>query len=229
MEGVHDYYEDTDQSATISALRFTFCDVWKRIVKGSTPATQRRIKSAMDFYCQGAIKLAKLQAGEVEKELEQLIKLRRRSVGAAPCLPLAEFALKIQLPDKFFQSPAAQRLQDCVCDLVFLELKTGSTHNIVCVLRNQGYTQQQAYAKVDKLLHERYETWFSILADIPIYNEQTEVEIRKYVDACEKIVLANLNWRSKSENYFGSSFETVTRTRVVQPAPDSGLGERSIP
>jgi hypothetical protein len=76
--------------------------------------------------------------------------------------------------------------------------KTSAPHNIVRMFRDQGYTQKQAYAKADELLHERYETWFSILAEIPIYDEQTEIEVRKYVNACEKIVLANLHWRYDS-------------------------------
>lgn len=71
----------------------------------------------------------------------------------------------------------------------------GFTHSTVSLLRSQGLTQQQAYDRIDSLLQERYKRWYVLLSEVPIYDERTDVEIRKYMDACEKIVVGNVNWR----------------------------------
>ena len=71
----------------------------------------------------------------------------------------------------------------------------GVLHNIIQLFRHQGLSQQKAYDRVDVLLRERYRWWYLSLSQIPVYGERLDVDVQKYIRACQDVVLANLNWR----------------------------------
>ncbi|KAE8148096.1 isoprenoid synthase domain-containing protein [Aspergillus avenaceus] len=179
-KGKHDPKDDVHEGVMISALRYMYCDVWERIVQNSTPVIQQRVAEAMEYYLQGILNCVRVEAGDIERDLEKLIEFRRGGIGVEPCIALAEFAGKLNVPEKFFRSSVAQELRNCTTDLVFLqndiisyhrEHDMGVTHNLISFLRSEGYTQQQAYDKMDEMLRERYKMWYRILSEIPIYDE----------------------------------------------------------
>ena len=71
----------------------------------------------------------------------------------------------------------------------------GVLHNIIQLFRHQGLSQQKAYDRVDVLLRERYRWWYLSLSQIPVYGERLDMDVQKYIRACQDVVLANLNWR----------------------------------
>lgn len=71
----------------------------------------------------------------------------------------------------------------------------GVLHNIIQLFRQQGLSQQKAYDRVDVLLRERYRWWYLSLSQIPVYGERLDMDVQKYIRACQDVVLANLNWR----------------------------------
>lgn len=71
----------------------------------------------------------------------------------------------------------------------------GAIHNIIIILRDQDMTQQEAYNSVDGLIRDRLKAWHYALADIPMYGEEIDVQIQKYVTACREVAVGNLHWR----------------------------------
>lgn len=78
------------------------------------------------------------------------------------------------------------------------EQSMGVNHNIIHLFRQDGFSQQQAYDQVDKLLRKRYREWYLAHADIPVWGEEVDMQVQLYVKGCQDVVLANLYWRRVS-------------------------------
>jgi hypothetical protein len=68
-------------------------------------------------------------------------------------------------------------------------------HNIMFLFEEHGMSQQEAYSQIDILLRERIRDGYIALLNIPMIREQVDIETQKYIQACQDIVVAALNWR----------------------------------
>lgn len=66
---------------------------------------------------------------------------------------------------------------------------------MVTVCRSNGMSPQKAFNTVGKLLEQRYQRWDEAEASVPSWGEDTDVQVRKYIDGIKCVVKANLNWR----------------------------------
>ena len=71
----------------------------------------------------------------------------------------------------------------------------GVNHNIIHLFRQDGLSQQQAYDRVNDLLHARYRAWYLSHSQLPSCGEPVDVQVQMYVKGCRDVVLGNLNWR----------------------------------
>lgn len=79
----------------------------------------------------------------------------------------------------------------------------------------QGKTQTEAYDCVDQLMKDRYHTWYLALAGLPMWGEDIDKQVQVYIQGCQNMVVANLNWSFRTERYFGKDHWSVRRTRMV--------------
>lgn len=49
--------------------------------------------------------------------------------------------------------------------------------------------------KIEDMLDDCYRRWYRALAEMPIWGEDVDREVLKYVDGCRNIALGNLYWR----------------------------------
>jgi hypothetical protein len=70
----------------------------------------------------------------------------------------------------------------------------GVNTNVIKWYMDSGLSQQEAYNETDELLKYRYRRWYLALADLPIWGEDVDMQVQKYIEGCKDVVLANLNW-----------------------------------
>jgi hypothetical protein len=71
----------------------------------------------------------------------------------------------------------------------------GVEHNIICLLKRQGFSEQEAIDKTGDLMDICQRDWSDALAKLPSWGEQVDQEVRRYIDVCRDVARANLNWR----------------------------------
>lgn len=82
----------------------------------------------------------------------------------------------------------------------------GCPHNIVHLFRYHGFTEQEAYNRIQDLIRERYGKWYLAHATLPIWGEKIDRQVLRYIKGVQDITLANANWRYVS---FSSQMEAL--------------------
>ncbi|KAK1252163.1 hypothetical protein MKX08_003350 [Trichoderma sp. CBMAI-0020] len=199
--------------------------VFQRIAAEAPTGVQKRFALAMQGYCQGALIQIDNQFASKTLSLEEVILIRQRSAGCKPLYHLVEYAHGLLIPDKVFDNPIIQELECLGMDMVAIsndilsyrkEQAEGVPHNMVTVCRSNRMSPQKAFNTVGKLLEQRYRRWDEAEANVPSWGEETDVQVRKYIEGIKCVVKANLNWSFKSERYLGPNPAHVRVTRVLR-------------
>jgi hypothetical protein len=56
-------------------------------------------------------------------------------------------------------------------------------------------TEQQALDHIYPYIKKFYREWYIVLAQIPQWEEVVDLEVQKYIQACQNVVIANVNYR----------------------------------
>lgn len=59
----------------------------------------------------------------------------------------------------------------------------------------QGISAQQAVDKAGEMLIDCYKQWYTVLASVPIWGEETDRQVLKFINLWRDMVLGNLHWR----------------------------------
>lgn len=59
-------------------------------------------------------------------------------------------------------------------------------------------TQQEAYNETDKLIQKRLREWHLAVNQLPFYGEVLDLQVQKFVQACQEVAVGNLHWRYES-------------------------------
>lgn len=68
-------------------------------------------------------------------------------------------------------------------------------HNIINICGQDGLSLQQSFDHVSDILNACYRRWHMAVANMPIYGEQLDRQIYKYIENCRNIALANVHWQ----------------------------------
>ncbi|KAM0476118.1 hypothetical protein ACHAPX_006535 [Trichoderma viride] len=99
---------------------------------------------------------------------------------------------------------------------------------MVTVCCSNGMSPQKAFHTVGKLLEQRYHRWDEAEASVPSWGEETDGQVRKYIEGIKCVVKANLNWSFKSERYLGSNPAHVRVTRVLRILAESPKSQEKM-
>ncbi|KAI9035559.1 terpene synthase family protein [Aspergillus affinis] len=158
------------------------------------------------------------------REVQEYMSMRRRTIGAFPAIALTEFALGIDLSRSIIDHPCLQECMTVSADLVLLvndilsykkDLKLGVDHNLITLLQKKDLSMQEAVDKISEMLNNCYRRWYSALANMPIWGEDVDRQVLKFVDACRNVALGNLYWSFKTGRYLGPEGESVRETRMI--------------
>ncbi|KAJ0420838.1 pentalenene synthase [Aspergillus carlsbadensis] len=217
--------EYLDDPPRARALRVAFRSVWERLSQRASVGVQRRFREAMQAFCKGLVGQVGVRVAVSTRELDPYLAFRRQSIGVVPCIVLAEYFHNLCLPDEFFQHPSVTTIMDLAAEITVLhndvlsyhkEFEMGAIHNIVIIFRERGLTQQEAYGEVDKLIQKRLRDWHLAMHQLPFYGEELDIQVQKFIQACQEVAVGNLHWSFATERYFGKENNVIRRTRQVK-------------
>ncbi|KAI8624673.1 Presilphiperfolan-8-beta-ol synthase [Xylariaceae sp. FL1651] len=218
----------TDEQAPISIesnpIRHVFQTTWKRLQKRAGPEQQERwIKNHKDYFT-GLIRQVEIQKTQKKLSVDEYIDFRRQSIGAMPSCSLVEYACGIDISQSVLDHPSIVECEKISADLVFLvndvlslrkDLEYDVEHNLIILLKKQGLSDQEAVERIGDMLDDCYRRWYRALAEMPIWGEEIDRQVLKYVDGCRNIALGNLYWSYKSGRYLKEEGPEVRATRVL--------------
>ncbi|KAI3334512.1 Presilphiperfolan-8-beta-ol synthase [Ustulina deusta] len=199
-------------SKETNPIQHVFQTTWKRLQK------QRRwIKNHKDYFT-GLLRQVEIQRTQRKLTIDEYIDFRRQSIGAMPSCSLVEYACDIKISQSVLDHPSIVECEKISADLVYFlthSQEYGVDHNLIILLKKQGLSEQQAVDKIEDMLDDCYRRWYRALAEMPIWGEDVDREVLKYVDGCRNIALGNLYWSYKSGRYLKDEGPQVRATRVL--------------
>ncbi|KAI1163815.1 Presilphiperfolan-8-beta-ol synthase [Nemania serpens] len=214
-------------------IRYIFQTTWKRLQqRAGSEQQQRWIKNHIDYFT-GLLRQVEIQRTQKKLTIDEYIDFRRQSIGAMPSCSLVEYACNIKISQSVLDHPSIVECEKISADLVYLvndvlslrkDMEYGVDHNLIILLKKQGLSEQQAVNKTEDMLDDCYRRWYRALAEMPIWGEDVDREVLKYVDGCRNIALGNLYWSYKSGRYLKDEGAQVRKTRVLNlPTRESSV------
>ncbi|KAJ9226335.1 hypothetical protein DTO027B5_2890 [Paecilomyces variotii] len=205
----------------------TFDLICQEIKKCSKGLQERFLKKHL-FYMNEVLEQTEPEAIKASHDLESFIDHHRGSVGIYPIYPILEYCNNLNLPDYVFESASVQKLEALAAEIVLLtndsmsylkEAVNGDEHNLIMLLRQQGLSQEAAYQRLGEEITRRYQEWYVALAELPLWGEEIDTQVQRYVAALQETVLANLNWSFHTKRYFGKGNEIARKQRLIKLIP----------
>ncbi|KAM7200686.1 Cycloaraneosene synthase sdnA [Naviculisporaceae sp. PSN 640] len=213
----------------VHPLQYMFQSVWQRFkARNPSPGLERRWKYTHK-RCLFAI-LKQVDATQrkitLDVDLDDYMETRRHSIGAYSLFAVVEWAHGIKAPEEAMEHPSVQTCERVAADLTWLvndvlsykkDLAFGVEHNLTRLLMRQGLTEQAAMDKLGSLMESNQRDWEDAIAELPHWeDEETNKEVRRYLDACAAVARANLHWSFKSGRYLNAEQgRKVKETRVM--------------
>ncbi|KAG0153336.1 hypothetical protein PDIDSM_5189 [Penicillium digitatum] len=174
-------------------LGFLFQRVWGRLEKSLSPTTQQRLKEThQDIFC-GLIQQI-YDTGDLRtctRDVQKYLQIRRKTVGASSAFAFCEAILGIELPPHVQSHSSIQGLSNLSTDMLIFandivsyrrDLEEGTDLNLIEVLMEQGISAQQAVDKAGEMLIDCYKQWYTVLASVPIWGEETDRQVLKFIN-----------------------------------------------
>ncbi|KAM0087322.1 (+)-eremophilene synthase [Fusarium odoratissimum] len=127
---------------------------------------------------------------------------------------LDSYAHNVNLPQEAFEHTSVQECIAVGCELAWIhndivsykkDVKSGIEHNIVTVLKKNGFTTQQAMDRAGELQDECYRRWYLALTSMPVWGEATDREVLRYIEACHSFPLGDLLWSFQTDRDLGAT------------------------
>ncbi|SCO85740.1 related to pentalenene synthase [Fusarium oxysporum] len=197
-------------------MRYLFRTIWDRVKKRTSPDVQTQFKITHKRYLDGLLhQVEATRDGDGQPRTEEgYIRIRRRTVGGYPCISLIDYAHNVNLSQEAFEHHSVQECIAVGCDLAWIhndivsykkDVKSGIEHNIVTVLKKNGFTTQQAMDRAGELQDECYRRWYLALTSMPVWGEATDREVLRYIEACHSFPLGDLLWSFQTGRYLGAT------------------------
>ncbi|KAJ0384217.1 hypothetical protein COL922a_008854 [Colletotrichum nupharicola] len=185
-------------------IHYVFQTTWDRFKKVRFQLLQ--VPASMKGYFEGLIGQVKVQESQkaLKISVKQYMDFRRATIACEPCYALVEYAHGISISQEQVDHESVQTCMQTASDLVILvndilsyrkDLEQGVDHNLISLLKAQGYSTQAAVDKIGDMIDECYKRWYGAMARMPLWGEKIDREVLRYLDGCRNIALGNLHWR----------------------------------
>ena len=71
----------------------------------------------------------------------------------------------------------------------------GCDFNLVASYLHRGLSIEEAFGKCEELLRKRFRDWYLAQAELPLWGQELDAKVQKYIQGVQNVVAANLNWR----------------------------------
>ncbi|KAI9466992.1 terpenoid synthase [Lactarius psammicola] len=217
-----------------SKLAQMTADFRARLITTIKPKTLRRFLEHCDAYIDSVVEEARLRDHGEVLELEEYVHLRRENSGVRICFGLISYILGIDLPDEVFSDPNFQKIYfECrrygllgkreYGDLYSynLELNSGleGNNSITVLMKTQNMDIQAACNFVGRHYKQLMDDFLSAKGSLRSFGSEVDVDVRRYIEACQYWPVGNLVWSFETTRYFGANRDQIRRTRVVPLKP----------
>ncbi|KAI0307215.1 terpenoid synthase [Multifurca ochricompacta] len=205
-------------------------DFRARLITTIKPRTFRRFLEHCDAYIDSVVQEAGLRdRGEILK-LDEYIHLRRENSAVRVCFGVISYILGIDLPDEVFVDPVFQRIYFSAVDMVCwandlysynMELNSGLEGNnfITVLMETQNMDIQAACDFVGRHYKRLMDDFLSAKASLRSFGPEVDVDVKRYIEACQHWPAGNLVWSFETPRYFGARRDQILRTRIVPLKP----------
>ncbi|KAH9977837.1 terpenoid synthase [Lactifluus volemus] len=213
-----------------SKLAQMTADFRARMITTVKPKTFRRFLEHCDAYIESVVQEAGLRDHGDVLELEEYIRLRRENSAVRVCFGMISYILGIDLPDDVFEDPTFQKIYYCAVDMVCwandlysynMELNSGLEGNnfITVLMRTQHMDIQAACDFVGRHYKQLMDDFLSAKASLRSFGPKVDVDVKRYIEACQHWPAGNLVWSFETPRYFGARRDQILRTRIVPLKP----------
>lgn len=97
-------------------------NIWERLQSGTeNSGVRERFMCAMQDYCQGALQQVQDCSTSHSRDPEDLLTVRRSSIGALPLYALVEFGHQLDIPKRVFEHDSIQKINILGVDLILIQ------------------------------------------------------------------------------------------------------------
>ncbi|OTB10482.1 hypothetical protein K445DRAFT_70183 [Daldinia sp. EC12] len=209
-----------------SPILYVFQTCWLRLKQRAPTEIQQRYKERHKrYFDQLVAQVQEIARGQVlTGDVVTYLEARRRTIGVYPAITLAEYGEGVRLSDSVLSHHSLQECMRITADLVILvndilsykkDLDLGVDYNLITLLMKQNLSLQESMDKIGALIESCYRNWYLTLAELPLYGEETDNEVLRFVEACRCVALGNLYWSFKTGRYLGSEGHDLHKTRTM--------------
>lgn len=217
-------------------LAEAFGDLWRRATDGMPGHWCARFGTHWREFLSAYHREAAHRTSPEPMPLAAFLRLRRHSIGVAPCLDLAERCGGGALPDPVHGALPLAALRELTADVVLFvndlvslekELASGDINNSVLVLRaGAGCGLEEAVRRVSALANGHVARFGRLAGTLPglLDAEATPPPVRASVlgsvETMRHVMRGNLSWSLETPRYAAAG---VTAVRHGRPRPWAGL------
>ncbi|KAG1793989.1 terpenoid synthase [Suillus plorans] len=193
---------------------------WAHVIQFASLPSQRHFLETFDEY----INLVLVEAIDREqgrkRSLDDYLKLRRKTIGAKPCLLIIE--MEIDLLDEAFYHP----------DMMSYNKEQAAGHefhnliNIVMLELNLDRGSAMAWAA--HYHAEVQKRFIDGLAKVPSWGPSIDVLVKEYLNGIANWGLANYSWSYESQRYFATKGPKIQHTRLIPLLPKISAGRSQL-
>lgn len=102
-----------------------------------------------------------------------------------------------------------------------MELSRGLEGNnfITVLMKTENMDRQEACDFVGRYYEQLMDDFLSAKTSLPSFGSKVDIEVRRYIEACQHWPVGNLFWSFETPRYFGARRDQIRRTRVVPVKP----------
>jgi hypothetical protein len=211
-------------------------DVWKDLLRTSTPVFQRRFLADFKDYVDAVIAEVSDKNEQYTPDVESYVAARRKTGACRTTFDFIEYCDYLDIPDSIYASPLMEQLSDAGNDIITWSNDIYSynreywqgihNYNMVSVIVNQNKaTAQEAINATAELYRARVQNFIEIkeqlLESVAESFDDPKVldHMTQYVEGLENSLIGCVEFNFASNRYFGEFSEVVRRELVIPFAP----------
>ncbi|KAG1787689.1 isoprenoid synthase domain-containing protein [Suillus plorans] len=210
---------------------------WARAIQTASQSFQRHFLDSCTAYLHAVVGEAEDRDHSHCRSIDDYLKLRRDTSGAAPSLTIHEMSM--EFPDEVFYHPMIVELRQYGVELIVIdndmasynrEQATGDeNHNLItAIMLELGLDRSGAMAWAARYHTQLEKQFIDGLAQVPSLETCTDIPgLVKYLNGIASWVRANHSWSYESLRYFGTKGTEIQRSRLVPLLPKIKYGDAS--
>lgn len=187
-------------------------DLWERLSILGTPGWVAKYKKSLWRIFDAALwQHQNIEAG-VWPSLSDYMN-RRQYIGAANiATDCVEMIDKITLPDVVWENPVIVELTElcrntvCWANDLFShakEIEKGEYHNLISILAHEkNISIAKAISRTIEIHDQQVRRFIRLTAQLPMYHENINAEIVRYVEGLKSIMRANIDWSDRETSRY---------------------------